>query len=103
MQLIFAMGIAFQMPVLLVLLVRVGILSAKSLASKRRYAIILIFIFAAIVTPPDPISQLSLAIPMVVLFELSVLAARMVEKKEEDTTAADGTADGSEDTDFNAA
>jgi sec-independent protein translocase protein TatC len=105
MTLIFAFGLAFQMPVLLVLLAKVGILSSKTLSTKRRYAVIGIFIFAAVVTPPDVISQLSLAVPMLILYELSIIGARIVEKKPEpdDEAPSDGSGSGSEDTDFNAA
>jgi sec-independent protein translocase protein TatC len=103
MQLIFAFGLAFQMPVFFVLLARVGLLTSKTLAEKRRYAIILVFIFAAIVTPPDPISQLTLAIPLCILYEVSIIGARLVEKKKEEETAADGSDSGVEDTDFNTA
>ncbi len=102
MSLILAFGIAFQMPVLLVLLAKVGIISAEGLKEKRRYAIIGIFIFAAVVTPPDVISQLGLALPMMLLYEISIIGAKMVGKKPEDA-AADGSAAGGDDTDFNEA
>jgi sec-independent protein translocase protein TatC len=103
MQLIFAFGLAFQMPVFFVLLARVGLLTSKTLADKRRYAIILVFIFAAVVTPPDVVSQLSLAIPMVILYEVSIIGARIVEKKKVAENAADGGDSGTDDTDFNTA
>src|SRR5262249_57786875 len=70
MKLIFAFGICFETPVLLALLTRAGLASSKGLASKRRYAIVIIFIVAAIITPPDVISQLALAIPMMLLYEI---------------------------------
>jgi len=80
MALILAFGCAFEMPILLTLLARVGLVSAKGLASKRRHAIVAVFVVAAVITPPDVISQISLAIPMMLLYELSILAARMIEK-----------------------
>jgi sec-independent protein translocase protein TatC len=80
MQLIFAFGLCFQMPVLLTLLTRVGMIGADTLKSKRRYAIVIVFIVAAVVTPPDPVSQLSLALPLVMLYEISVWLAVWVER-----------------------
>lgn len=81
MKLIFAFGICFQLPVLLILLVRARILTAQALAKKRRHAIVLVFIVAAVVTPPDPFSQVALALPLVILYEVSIWCARLIERK----------------------
>jgi sec-independent protein translocase protein TatC len=81
MQLICAFGLCFQLPVIMTLLARVGLATADGMAAKRKYAIVGVFVVAAIFTPPDPISQLSLAIPIILLYEISIWMARMVEKK----------------------
>lgn len=81
MRLIIAFGACFELPVLLTLLAKVGIVSSDALKRKRRYAIVFVFIAAAIVTPPDVFSQVSLAVPLLILYEASIWLAVMVEKK----------------------
>ncbi|MBV8472478.1 MAG: twin-arginine translocase subunit TatC [Hyphomicrobiales bacterium] len=83
MTLIFAFGVAFQLPVVLTLLGHVGIIDSKYLSSMRRYAIVAVTGLAALLTPPDLISMISLALPMLLLYEGSVIAVRIVEKRRE--------------------
>ena len=88
MRLIFAFGISFELPVLITLMAKAGLATSDGLKGKRRYAIVLAFVAAAILTPPDPLSQVGLAVPIILLYEISIICARMVEKKREKEDAA---------------
>ena len=81
MRLIFAFGISFQLPVLLSLLARIGVVDSEYLKKRRKYVIVIIFAVAAILTPPDPITQIGLGIPLLILYELSILSVKIIEKK----------------------
>ncbi|MHA1564183.1 MAG: twin-arginine translocase subunit TatC [Alphaproteobacteria bacterium] len=93
MRLVFAFGLAFELPVALTLMARVGITSADGLKKKRRYAVVLAFVAAAVLTPPDPISQLTLAIPIILLYEISIVCARLMERQAAKRAAAEDDED----------
>ena len=81
MRLIFAFGLSFQLPILLTLLARVGFVSSRGLKKNRKFVIVGVFATAAILTPPDPISQIGLGIPILLLYELSIFAVQFIENK----------------------
>lgn len=96
MQLIFAFGLCFEIPVVLTLLGRAGIISAQDMRAKRRYAIVVAFVFAAVLTPPDILSQISLAVPTILLYEISILTVRWMERNRARAAAAATANDPSE-------
>jgi len=83
MRLIFAFGISFQLPVVLSLLARAGFIDSAYLKKRRKYVIVIIFAAAAFLTPPDPITQIGLALPLLILYELSILTVKIIEKKKD--------------------
>ena len=96
MTLILAFGLVFQLPVVTTLLGRVGLLSAQALVDKRKWAIVIAFVVAAVITPPDPVSQIGLALPTILLYEISILLVRRIEAgraKEKAKREADEAAD----------
>ncbi len=93
MTLIFAFGLVFQLPVIMTLLARAGIITSEALKGKRKWAIVISFIVAAVLTPPDPLSQISLALPTIALYEISVIAVRFIERARRAAEAAANAAD----------
>ncbi|HEY4192591.1 MAG TPA: twin-arginine translocase subunit TatC [Mesorhizobium sp.] len=96
MTLIFSFGLVFQLPVVTSLMVRVGMLSSKALAEKRKWAIVIAFIVAAVLTPPDPMSQIGLALPTIILYEVAIWTARMIERTREKDRVAKEARDAAE-------
>ena len=93
MTLIFSFGLVFQLPVVTTLMARVGMVTSQGLADKRKWAIVIAFVVAAVLTPPDPVSQIGLALPTILLYEISIWTARMIEKKREQDRVASETED----------
>ena len=83
MRLIFAFGISFQLPVVLSLLARIGVIDSNYLRTRRKYVVVIIFAIAALLTPPDPITQIGLALPLLILYELSIFTVKIIEKKKD--------------------
>jgi sec-independent protein translocase protein TatC len=88
MTLVFAFGLVFQLPVVTTLLARAGLATSEGMAEKRKYAIVAAFVVAAVLTPPDPISQISLAVPTILLYEIGIYMARLVEKNRAKASSA---------------
>ncbi len=93
MKMIFAFGIAFQLPVALTLLGRVGLVSSEGLARNRKFVIVGLFTVAAVLTPPDVISQIGLALPLLLLYEVSIWLVRAAERRRAEAEAAEEAAD----------
>ena len=83
MKLIFAFGLSFQLPIILSLLARIGVVNSTFLKERRKYVVVIIFAAAAVLTPPDPVTQIGLAIPLLILYELSIFSVNIIEKKAE--------------------
>tara|TARA_B100000989_G_scaffold3571_1_gene2499 strand:+ start:1332 stop:2096 length:765 start_codon:yes stop_codon:yes gene_type:complete len=87
MKLIFAFGLSFQLPVVLSLLARIGLIDSVFLKERRKYVVVIIFGAAALLTPPDPITQIGLAIPLLILYELSIFSVKIIETKNKEKNA----------------
>ena len=87
MKLIFAFGLSFQLPVVLSLLARIGVVDSQFLKQRRKYVVVIIFATAALLTAPDPVTQIGLAIPLLLLYELSIISVKIIEKKNKEKNA----------------
>ena len=87
MKLIFAFGLSFQLPVVLSLLARVGLIDSEFLKERRKFVVVIIFATAAILTPPDPITQIGLAVPLLILYELSIFSVKIIERRNKEENA----------------
>ena len=90
--LLLAFGLCFQLPVVMTLLGMAGLISSQLMATSRRYAIVAVVVVAAVVTPPDPISQLMLAVPLVILYEVSIWCVRLIEFRRKTADDAEAVA-----------
>lgn len=90
MRLIFAFGVAFELPVVLLLMAKVGMVTAQGLRTRRRYAIVIAFVAAALLTPPDVITQVMLAVPVILLYEISILGIVIMVRRETDDEEDEG-------------
>ena len=88
MRFIFAFGLAFQLPVVLGLLAKANLVQHQTLRKFRKYAIVIAFLSAAFLTPPDPFSQISLALPIIILYEISIFIAKIIQKNNKNTDNA---------------
>merc|ERR1711924_39927 len=87
MKLIFAFGLSFQLPAVLSLLARIGVVDSQFLKQRRKYVVVIIFVAAAVLTPPDPVTQIGLAIPLLLLYELSIISVKFIEEKNKEKDA----------------
>lgn len=87
MHIVMAFGLAFQLPIIITLLIRFGLMKTETLARNRRYAVIILLTIAAFITPPDVLSQILLFLPLYALYEISIVVGRMIERRREERTS----------------